>query len=177
MKILPMFINTPGMPDLVHHTVKHFLGDREREAWDRVPAGSVSASAAWTRVRREAGYPPRRGRFPEPRWWDGPWLKHVLGAHESGYGPRYALLIERAGNPASPRWEAAERRRRIADQEGFHLVVDAAGEDFQVVTAYFRVIFSEVASAPRPGPPLRAFAARGNCPPGAAPSVTGGEKK
>lgn len=172
-----MFINTAGMPDLVHHTAKHFFGERERSAWDRVPAGSLSASAAWTRVRREAGYRPRRGHHPEIGWWARPWVEHVRGAHESGYKPRYALLIERAGDPSGPRWEAGERRRRVAEQAGFHLVVNPVGEDFQVVTAFFRVIFSEVASDPRPGPPLRAFAARGNCPPEARPGVTAEETK
>lgn len=175
MKVLPMYINTPGMPDLVHHTTKHYFGERERTAWDRVPAGGLSATGAWKSVQRESAPAPPRGRLPDTRWWAAPWLEHVRHAHDQGFRPRYQLLIDFAGDPAGPRWETAEDRRRIADRLGFHLVLEPRGEDFQVLTAYFRSIFGDQAHLRQIGPPLRAFAARNHCPPGSRTGVPAGE--
>jgi hypothetical protein len=173
-----MYENTPGMPDLVHHTVKHFLGDWERAEWDRVPAGSRTASEAWSGVRHMArGAIPRRGRFPATAWWDSPWIAHVRRAHASGYRPRYELLLDHVGDPTGARWQDAAKRRRLVEHLGFRLIVEPRGQEYQVVDAFYASVCGGAGGLQGALPALRAFAARRNCPPAAPSGVGGGESK
>lgn len=178
MRFLPMYENTPGMPDLVHHTVKHFLGERERAEWDRVPAGSRTASEAWSDLRGAARVAtPPRGRFPATAWWGAPWIAHVRRAHDTGYRPRYELLLDHVGDPAGARWQDASKRRRLTEHLGFRLVVEPRGQDFQVVDAFYAPGCGGAGDLGGAFPALRAFAARRNCPPAAPPGVGGGESE
>lgn len=177
MRFLPMYENTPGMPDLVHHTIKHFLGDWERAEWDRVPAGSRTASDAWSDVRRAARAFPSRGRFPATAWWGSPWIEHVRRAHDGGYRPRYELLIDHVGDPSGARWQDAAKRRRLTEHLGFRLIVEACGQDFQVVDAFFGPGCAGAGGLGVALPALRAFAARRNCLASSPSGVSGGESK
>jgi len=177
VKFLPMYENTPGMPDLVHHTVKHFLGDWERPEWDRVPAGTRTASEAWSEVRRAGRATPPRGRFPGTTWWDAHWITHVRRAHEEGYRPRYELLLEHVGDPSGARWQDAAKRRRLTEHLGFRLIVEPKGQDFQVVDAFYALGCGGTGGLGGAPSALRAFAARRNCPPAGPSGVGGGESK
>jgi hypothetical protein len=172
MKFLPMYENTPGMPDLVHHTVKHFLSDRERAEWDRVPAGTRTASGAWWDLRSAGKRTPLRGRFPATEWWEAPWIAHVRQAHNEGYRPRYELLLNHVGHPDGARWQNASKGRRLTEHLGFRLVVEASAQNFQVVTAFYGAGCIGAGGFHVALPALRAFAARQNCPP-AGPSGVG----
>lgn len=176
MTFLPMFENTPGMPDLVHHTVKHFLGRHERDAWDRVEAGRATASDAWSAIQRcVPGRLPPRGRFPATTWWSTPWIEQVRRAHNDGYGPRYMLLLSQVGDPTGARWQPAAKRRRITEHLGFRLVVEANGPHFQVVDAFWPTAYTSAADSMTGGPALRAFAARRGCPTAPSTGVNAGE--
>ncbi len=173
-----MYVNTPGMPDLVHHTVKHFLGAAEREAWDRVPAGAVRANDAWCALARladqEAQALPPRGRFPLTDWWRPPWFLTVRHAHDAGYRPRYELLLKLVPDPAGARWGPAEKGRRMAEYLGFRLVLERQPAGWQVVTAFYSPAFAGAADLPHHAPALRAFAARQSCPAEGPLGVLGG---
>lgn len=173
MRLLPMFANTPGFPDLVHHTVKHFLDRREAPAWDRVPAGSLGAREA--RERLGADDPPARWPTVDTAWWRAPWRARVEDAHDRGYRPRYELLASVSGDPAGPRWEPTERGRRYTEFCGFRLVLEPRGQDWQVITAFFSPLLAGADDLPQLAPALRAFAARRHCPPAGGPGVSGGE--
>ena len=173
-----MYENTPGMLDLVHHTVKHFLGDWERAEWDRVPAGARKASEAWSDVRTVArGATPGRGRFLATEWWSPPWVQHVRLAHEEGYRPRYELLINHVGDPSGARWQDASKRRRLVEHLGFRLVVEPKGQEYQAITAFYSPICAGAGRLTADLPALRAFASRRHCPPTAPTSVDGEESK
>ena len=103
MSILSMYENAPGTPDLVYHTAKHFLDEDEADAWDKVPAGSLTAAAARDLVLSSGRRPPPTGEVVDGGWWWPPWVGHARKAHDEGYAPRYRGLIALAGDPASAR--------------------------------------------------------------------------
>jgi hypothetical protein len=172
-----MYENAPGTLDLVYHTAKHFLDADESSSWDRVPAGSMTASEARALAVRDGLRPPPTGREVDPRWWWPPWRALARDAHDRGYRPRYELLLRLAPDPTGPRWESSAKDRRITEYVGFRLVLEPRGEDWQVVTAFFSPFFGGAADLPRLAPAVRAFAARKNCPPAGPSGVGGGETK
>lgn len=150
MKVQPMWSGSPGSTDLVYHTVKHFLAPGEREAWDRIPAGTSTAESYATSIPRHPGRPVRAGEWADERWWSGPWQAHAQRAHAGGYCPRYEFLAAMLGDVPGPRWER-QGRRWLTFRHDDH--PDGALRAF------------------------RAFAARRNCPPAPTPGVPTAEKK
>lgn len=139
MKIVPMYTGKPGMADLVHHTVKHFLAPGEREAWDRIPAGTGTESFAMNI-------------------------------------PRYELLAAMLGDAPGPRWER-QGKRWLGDVHGFRLVVEPRGPTCQLISAFFSHTFRHDDHPDDALRAFRAFAARRDCPPAAAPGVPAPETK
>lgn len=177
MKIFPMYENIPGTLDLIYHTAKHFLDAQEALSWDRVPAGSLSAKDARASTVMAGLHPAPTGRGVDIRWWWPPWRDLARDAHDRGYQPRYELLLRIAPDPTGPRWEPAAKGRKMTDYLGFRLVLEARGDDWQVITAFFSPGFGGAADLPRLAPALRAFAARRDCPPAEASGVSGEETK
>jgi hypothetical protein len=158
-----MYTNAVGTKDLVHHTAKHFLSEREVRAWDQVPRGPLGATEALVEARAHGQLPPTRPE-PDPRWWWPPWNQVARRAHDEGYAPRYELLIHLAGDLDSGRWAALPRNRRVTEYLGFTLVVDRRWDGDQVTSAYFSPEFTGSADLPHLAPALRAFLARRDCP-------------
>jgi hypothetical protein len=174
--IKSMYVNAAGMPDLVHHTAKHFLNPDESHAWDRVPRGELGATEALVDAR-ELGRTPDIYPVVDPFWWWPPWKGFARQAHDLGYAPRYQLLIHLAGDPESPRWTALGQKRRVTEYLGFTLVVDQMGAHHQVVSAYYSPEFAGASDLPHLAPALRAFLDRAQCPLEAAPGVSAAENK
>jgi hypothetical protein len=172
VKVLAMTLGEAGAPDLVHHTVRHFLDPEERGEWARIPAGAVSPTELGPRPPvPEKGRPPRYAPTVDARWWQDPWRPFAVLAHDNGYAPRYRFLVGLLGPLDGSRWEPAERGRRVGDVYGFRTVVAPRGDAVQMVTAFFSTVFRH---DDQPGDALRAFAAfagRADCPFGAAGGV------
>jgi len=172
-----MYASKPGVPDLVYHTVKHFLDEGESTAWDQLPHGTLTAGGARAEVHARAEGALPTGQPVDPRWWWPPWLAHARRAHDEGYGPRYQFLVGLSPDPASPRWENAAGGRRLSDFAGFRVVLEPRGVNYQVVTAFFSTSIRGAEHLRQLGPALRAFAARRDCPPAAPPGVPTPETK
>lgn len=174
MRVEGMRVQGPGSRDLVDHVVRHFLSPRERQEWDRLPAGTASATEVATRIpRRDGSAPTQSDHSPlDPRWWKNPWLRYAVDAHDEGYEPRYRLLIGRLGPVGTGRWERQPPGRWSGELAGFKVVVAGSAGRVVAITAYFTGIFRH---GDRPGAPLasfREFASR-DCPPGPTSGVPG----
>ena len=173
MKVQPMWAGSPT--DLVYHTVKHFLASGEREAWDRIPAGTGTAESFVMSIPRHPVRPVRGGDWADERWRSGPWQAHAHRAHASGYCPRYEFLAAMLGDVPGPRWER-QGRRWLGDLQGFRLVVEPKGTRYQMISAFFSHTYRHDDQPDSALRAFRSFAARLNCPPAPTLGVPTPEK-
>lgn len=153
--------------DLVAHTIGHFL--RTGEDWGRLSPQDALGPEEVRQSLEEAGIDVDRfarnrerretGRLPARCWLPGAIRELLVATHANGYWPRYAGLVEQAGDPDGETWQVADQRRR-ATVAGYRLVVQAIPNhptSWRSITAFRRGVFLD--SVPSRGRPNSAMAA------------------
>jgi hypothetical protein len=135
--VIELELRRPGDNDLLAHTLYHFL--YLPEGWSRLGPRSALPPERFLAALAERGWKaPRHVRFVEFSWWDEPRCSVLLQAHDLGYYPRYALLVEKAGNVEvrGTAWVTERGRRLAADVGGFRVVVLPTDGALEVKTAH-----------------------------------------